>query len=334
MKALRVHSLGELPSVDEVDDPTAGPGQSTIRMVASALNPIDCAVAAGTFYAGHPPLPFVVGSEAVGVVESSAVWPTNSYVWAAGGGLGTQRDGTVAERVVIDDNQAEPIPSQLEPDLAAALGIAGLTGWLAVRYRARLRRDDRILILGATGTVGLVAIQAARLAGARVIAAVGRSAAGLDRARAFGATSWLALDDVGHQTNPQNLAACLQEITDGGPDVIIDALWGEVGQAALLAAAPEARMVQLGQSAGSTAEVASAQIRGKQLNVLGFSIFGTPAEIRGAEYAALTRAALLGDISVPRNVVSLSDSSLAWTAAAGAATTKTVICSGYQDPKR
>ncbi|MBA3332282.1 MAG: zinc-binding alcohol dehydrogenase family protein, partial [Actinobacteria bacterium] len=168
--------LGRPPQAGEASEPA----DASLEVLAAAVNPIDRAVAAGQFYGGHPPLPFVPGCECVGREAGGRV------VWTFGGGLGLARNGAMAERAEHGAVVAE-VPDGADPALAAALGIAGLAGWMPVAWRAPVREGDRVLVLGATGTAGQVALQAARLLGAEHIVAAGRDAESLERALELGA---------------------------------------------------------------------------------------------------------------------------------------------------
>ena len=222
-------------------------------MLAAPLNPLDRAVAAGQFYGGHPPLPYVPGCESSDARRAAAV------VWTFGGGLGLARNGGMAERAVPGAVLAE-LPERADPALAGALGIAGLAGWMPFAWRAPVREGDRVLVLGATGTVGQVAVQAARLLGAGHIVAAGRDPAGLERALELGADEAVGLDG-----------------DFGEPTYVFDPLCGEPLERAVAAAAPGARIVQLGQAAGPTATLPSAAIRGKQLELYGYTDFAVAA---------------------------------------------------------
>ena len=104
-------------------------------------------------------------------------------VYAFGDGLGIARDGALAERAVVAEERLIPIGDEVADDVVVAFGIAGIAGWLSVTSRGRVGPGDRVLVLGATGVVGLVAVQAARLAGAERVVAAGRRPERLARAR-------------------------------------------------------------------------------------------------------------------------------------------------------
>ena len=234
-----------------MDDPEG----ATIRVLAAPLNPIDLATSRGVLAAGHPELPYVPGCEAVGTTAEGRL------VWIFGGGLGTVRNGAMAERAAIGAAHAIEVPEGADPALAAALGIAGLAGWLPFAWRAPLRGGENVLVLGATGTVGIVAVQSAKLLGAARVIAAGRNPAGLERASSAGADATVRLDES------DDLAAAFREAFGGeGPSYVFDPLWGAPAAAAVQAAVPGATIVNLGQSAGATSELASAAVRFKSLN--------------------------------------------------------------------
>jgi NADPH2:quinone reductase len=278
LRAALISELGRLPEPAELPDPS---GDDVVEVAAAALNPIDVNVGAGRFYGGHPELPYVPGCECVGRVDGRLV-----YVF--GGGFGLTRNGGMAERAVAP---VEPIPvsEDADPALACALGIAGLAGWLPVAWRAPVREGDRVLVLGATGTAGTVAAQAARLLGASRVVAAGRNADALARVPA----------DERVQLDGDDLAERFKEACGGdGPTYVVDPLWGEPAAAAVQAAAPGARIVNLGQSAGPEATFTSAAVRGKHLEIYGHSNFAVPRDELAREYGRLVSRAVAGEIEL------------------------------------
>jgi NADPH2:quinone reductase len=279
VRAARLHELGGTPRVDEVDEPT---GEDVANVTVAALNPLDIAVGTGRFYGGSPDPPYVIGSEAIGVLDGRRVWFRGS--------------ATVAERAVVDRARAVEIPEGVDDAVAAACGIAGVTGWLAVSWRAPVREDDVVLVLGASGTVGATALQGAKLLGARrVVGAARRVDAVPDAADAV-------VDVTGE----------LPEAT-----LIVDALWGEPLERAVAAAARGARIVHLGQSAGPTATLPSAAVRGKVLDLLGHSLFATPQDVLARAYRELCEHARDGRVRFDLDRFDLDDVSEAWASQAG-----------------
>lgn len=310
MKAALIREVGGIPEVGE----TAEPSGETIEVLAAPINPIDLAVSRGILATGHPDLPYVPGCEAVGRTDDGRV------VWIFGGSLGRTSPGTIAERAQIGDAHAIDVPEGADPALAAALGIAGLAGWLPFAWRAPLTGGETVLVLGATGSVGLVAVQTAKLLGAGRVVAAGRSAAGLHRAVQHGADATLRLDE------PGDLVAVFKEAFGGdGPSYVFDPLWGEPAAAAIQAAAPRATIVNLGQSAGATSELASAAVRFKNLSILGHTNYLVPAPELAEHYRRLVQHAVAGDIRLEVEPVPLDSVADAWRRQAEGAGTKLVV---------
>ena len=262
MRAARLHEIGGTPRVDDIDEPREA---EILEVTASSLNPVDIAIGSGRFYGGTPDTPYVIGSEAVGrTADGRRLW---YYV-----------RGTMAERVGLSDlDKAVELPDGVEDTIAVACGIAGLTGWLAVAWRAPVTPADTVLVLGASGTLGSTAVQAAKVLGAARVIGAARRIEGVPDV----ADDAVRLD--GDYELPQ-------------ATVVVDALWGEPAERALAAAAQGVRYVQLGQSAGATATIPSASVRGKVANILGQSLFSTPADVLADGYRRLCEHARDGRI--------------------------------------
>jgi NADPH2:quinone reductase len=301
VRAAQIRELGMPPEPVEIE------GDGAIEILAVALNPLDLAVAAGRFYGGHPPLPYVPGCEAVGRHDGERL-----YLF--GEGRGTFDDGFLVERTDFPPELAAPVPDGLDDTAAAAVGVAGIAGWLPVSRRAPVREGDCVLVLGATGTVGSVAVQAARLLGAERVVAAGRDPARLERALELGADATVSLE--GEEDLPERLRqACGGE----GPTLVVDPLWGEAVRAAAQAAAPGARIVHVGQSAGPEATLASAVVRGKQLSILGHSNFALSPDERRQAYTEVAEHVAAGRITIDVEIFPLDDVAEAWAAQGGGA---------------
>jgi NADPH2:quinone reductase len=300
MRGARITELGAPPEIVEVED--GGP----VEVLAVALNPLDLAVGSGRFPRGHPPLPYVPGCEAVALVDG-----TRMYLF--GEGFGTARDGFLAERVDFPAALGIPVPDHLDDPAAVACGIAGVAGWMPVARRAPVQPGDRVLVLGATGTVGSVAVQAARALGAERIVAAGRNSDKLERLRELGADEVVLLEG-------DDLVERFREACGGdGPTLVVDPLWGEPVRAAVDAAAPRARVVQVGQSAGPEATLLSGSVRLKGLSILGHSNFVLPREELRAAYLDVAEHIAAGRIRIDVEVFALDEVAEAWAhQAAGA----------------
>jgi len=306
VRGAQVRELGQAPGPAEVE------GGGPLEVAAVALNPLDLAVGAGRFYGGHPPLPYVPGCEAVARRDGRRV-----YVF--GDGRGTVQDGFLVERTDHPEELESPVPDGVDDAIAAACGIAGLAGWIPVATRAPVRPDDRVLVLGATGTAGSIAVQGARLLGAERVVGAGRDRARLERARELGADAVVPLDG-------DHLAERLREACGGdGPTLVIDPLWGDLAAVATEAAAPNARLVHLGQSAGPEARLLSSLVRGKQLSILGHSNFALSAEARAEAYGELTSHVAAGRIRVDIETFPLEQVADAWAAQARGAKAVVVL---------
>lgn len=244
--------------MDEVGEPA---GETVADVTAAPLNPLDISIGTGRFYGGSPDPPYVIGSEAVGILDGRRIW-------FRGG-------ATVAQRAAVDPERAVDVPDGVDDAVAAACGIAGVTGWLAVSWRAPVRADDVVLVLGASGTVGATALQGAKLLGARRVVGAARRTDAVP-----GAAD--AVVDLGGE---------LPEAT-----LVVDTLWGEPLERALAAAARGARIVHIGQSAGPTATLPSAAVRGKIVEILGHSLFATPLDVIARGYRELCEHARDGRI--------------------------------------
>src|SRR6185437_1360459 len=139
-------------------------GANVVAVAAAALNPIDIAIGTGRFYGGSPEPPYVIGSEAVGTA------PDGRRVWFRGNGAG-------AEQAAASPDQTVEIPDGVDDASALACGIAGLTGWLAVSWRATVTAEDTVLVLGASGTLGSAALQGAKVLGAKRVVGAARNTA-------------------------------------------------------------------------------------------------------------------------------------------------------------
>jgi NADPH:quinone reductase len=292
-----------------------------LEVTAAPLNPVDIRVADGGFFMGYPPLPYVPGVEVVGRVLESEVLPAQTLVWSCLDGLGTARDGAIAEQTVVRDETLVPVREDVDPAVAAALGTAGVAAWFPLTRRAPVRDGETVIVLGATGTVGQIAIQTAKLLGAGLTVAVGRSEERLSQARMLGADATVRLQGVDRLVDDLRTAC--------GPDganLIFDLLWSDPLAAVLEVAAPRARIIHIGQSAGPRAALPSAPIRGKSLDVLGFTNFDVGLSAMRECYSELLDHAAAGRIRLDVERVSLENAAEAWDRQASGPGTKLVVC--------
>lgn len=278
MRGAQITALGSPPEIIELDDVEG------IRVEAVALNPLDITVGSGRFYGGHPPLPYVPGCEAVGRGEDGVL------VYLFGDGRGITKDGFLADRAEVPADVPLPLPDGTDPALGAAAGIAGIAAWVPVAWKANVGPGDRVLVLGATGAVGMIAIQAAELLGATMVVGASRS----------GGAGTVPLDQLQGVFGPEGFTVC------------IDPVWGEPLARALAHAARHARIVHLGQAAGAEAPLRSADVRGKELQILGHSNFALTVEERNRAYLEVLDHLSAGRIALPLERYPLDRAAEAW----------------------
>ena len=310
MRAAVISELGQPPELADRADPS---GEAIYQISAVALNPIDINVGAGRYFGGHPELPFIPGCEGVGRA------PDGTRVYLFSDGLGLSRDGLLAERAAAPADLGIPLPDTVSDEIAAACGIAGMAGWMPVAWRAPVREDDRVLVLGATGTVGLVAVQSAKLLGAKHVVAAGRNSERLERAAELGADATVNLDQ-------DDLITAFRDAAGGdGPTYIVDTLWGPPAVAGIQAAARGWRLVQIGQSAGAEASVPSAAIRGKMGELYGYTDFAVSREVYREHYLRLVGHAAASEITFDIDSYPLERVAEAWERQAAGAAAKIVV---------
>lgn len=285
-----------MPAPGEFEEPLAGEGQAVVEVLAAGVNPVDVAICAGRFYAGKPPLPSVAGREGVGVLDGRRVYfdaPVSPF-------------GSMAQRALIDPASTYELPEGIGDAQAVALGISGLAAWLPLTWRAELEQGEHVLVLAASGVLGQIAVQAAKLLGAGRVVAAARSQEGLERCLRLGADAIVRLD------GGADLAARLAEAAQGRIDVVLDPLFGEPLAAAIEAASFGARIVQIGAGAGAQATLSSAPIRGKLLVLMGHANFAAPPAVKEQAYASMARAVVAGQIEIAVHELPLEQVREAW----------------------
>jgi NADPH2:quinone reductase len=322
MRAAVIERFGASPQYGEFARPRPRPGQVLIRVEAAAINPVDIRMASGTFYGGAPKLPYVPGGEGAGTVVQDGRSLQGKRVRFE---VGRAESGGLAEWTAIDEAACSSIPDQLPSATAAGIGIAGVAAWISLVDKVRLRSGERVLILGATGTVGQLGVQIARLLGAGRVVAAGRDPAALARTLELGADAIVAI--AGQSV--QDLAAEFEAAAGGPLEVVLDPLWGLPVMAATAACGQSARIVHLGQSAGAEATFTSAIVRGRQLTILGHANPSTPLEKRTAAFRALAEHVAAGRIRIAIEELPLSAIASAWARQTTSPHVKLVLLPGH-----
>jgi len=269
VRAIRVRAHGgpEVLRIEEVPDPAAGPGEVVVALEAAGVNPVEAYLRAGTHYRAES-LPYTPGSDGAGVVESVGAGvegpSPGDRVYTSG-----SLSGTYAEKALCRADQVHPLPARCTFAQGAAVHVPYATAWRALHERARVRPGETVLVHGATGGVGIAAVQVARAAGLTVIG-TGGSARGREAALREGAHHVLDHGAPGYLGEAAR-------ITGGrGPDVILEMVADRNLAADLEAAAKRGRIVVVGCRGPATIEPRAAM--GKDLDVLGMSLFNAPRE--------------------------------------------------------
>jgi len=306
MNAAVLHTLGKPPRFEPFLDPVAGQGEVIVEVRAAALKPVDKQLAAGSHYASRRELPQVCGLDGVGLLEDGA------RVFFGGP---RPPFGAMAERTVVRRPQCFPVPDALDDVTAAAIPNPGVSAWLALQHRARLAAGETVLIAGATGVAGKLAVQIAKILGAGRVVAAGRNQKALSALGDLGADATIQLD----QPREVLIEAFRREAGDKGYGVIIDYLWGPPTEALLAAlaraefaiAGSETRLIEVGESAGPTVTLPAALLRSAAVTILGTA--GIPSwEALTDAFRQVTEHAARGRLRIDIERVPLSDVESAW----------------------
>ncbi|KAG8154349.1 quinone oxidoreductase family protein [Burkholderia catarinensis] len=300
MKAAVVKGAGERPVYTEFEPPHAMPGHRPIDVTASALSRLAQARAAGAHYSSGDGYPFVVGVDGVGRLDDGQ----RVYFFGAPAPY-----GTMAERTLAPDARCVPLPDALDDVTAAAIAIPGMSSWAALTERARFAAGETVLVNGATGTSGRLAVQIAKHLGAAKVIATGRNAVALEALLSAGADAVVSL-----QQDDAHLARAFEAHFRAGVDVVLDYVWGASAQALLSAAAkatPDGRrlrFVQIGSIGGADVLLPGAVLRATAIELMGsgigsVSVPGLLASVRGVFDAAGPARLTIATRAVPLSAV-------------------------------
>jgi len=307
VRAAVLRAPGAVPSWSDHPDPAGGPGRSLVRVTAAPVVPLDLLCASGTSYFGEPAVPYVPGVQGVGVVTDSGGPASGTRVWFATSAGMAPGDGSLAEQCAVADPDLVPVPDTVTDEVAASLGLSAVAAWMALTWRARLRPGERVVVLGAGGAVGQVAVGAARLLGAARVVAVCRAGRSVERARRAGADEVVELTDDVDALTGRLAGAC-----GGDADVVVDPVFGTAATAASRVLAPGGRLVNLGGASGDSAVFSSAVLRGRSADVLGYTNNALTPGQRAAALDAVLGHAAAGRLAVEHEVLPMAMVAEAW----------------------
>jgi NADPH:quinone reductase-like Zn-dependent oxidoreductase len=304
MRAAVVNALGELPKYQEFPDPKPEEGEALIQVRAAGLHPIVKALAAGSHYAAGGELPAIPGMDGVGVL------PDGRRVFFV---FVRKPWGTMAERAAAPLARCIPLPEGLGDVEAAAIANPGMSAWVSLQERAGLQAGETVLILGATGAAGHLAIQVARRLGAKRVIAVGRNVAALQGADVDAVVALGEGEDAVREAFTREAEA--------GIDVVIDYLWGRPTELLLESLAmgfkPTAthrtRLVEVGSMAGPTLTLPAATLRSIDLTICGSGFGAASLDQIFAAIPTLFLMAAEGSLTIEVETVPLEQVESAWS---------------------
>ncbi len=308
MKAAVLHHFGDVPRYEDFPDPTPGENETLVAVKAVPLENVDKFIAAGKHYAARqflPSLPAIVGFDGIGMREDGTL--------IGFGGIKPPY-GALAEKVAIQ--YAIPIPDGVDAVTAASIPSSALTALFALKWAAKMQAGETVLINGATGFAGKLAVQIARMLGAGRIVGSGRDTAALQAIRDLGADAVIDLK----QSDDQIRDAFKSAAGENGYQVILDFLWGHPTELLLKALVPDKlafargsiRLVQAGEMAGPNISLPADTLRTSGLRIMGGGDGLTPEAI-GEGSQQVWDWIKAGKLHAEVEAVPLKDIESAWT---------------------
>jgi len=275
MKAAIIAAPGTSPIFGEFREPTATPGAELITVSASALSQFSKSRSVGTHYSSEHAFPAVAGADGVGRAEDGRrvyfVLPEAPF-------------GALAEKCIVRAKQCVELPDNLDDATAAAIANPGMSAWAALVERAALQPGETVLVNGATGSAGRLAVQLAKYLGAGKVIATGRNEGELQELLSLGADAVIPFA-LGTQ-NPlgaKHYEQALQEVFSGGINVVVDYLWGESAKAVIVAIAKTVedatpvRFVHVGGASGEEEiSLPGAALRSSAIQLMGSGVKSVP----------------------------------------------------------
>jgi NADPH:quinone reductase-like Zn-dependent oxidoreductase len=310
MKAAVVLQAGKSPVFADFEAPIRQPGHELITVSAAALTHFTKSRASGTHYSAGGSFPAVAGSDGVGVTEEGRrvyfILPSAPF-------------GAMAEVTLVREGFCIPVPDDLDDVTAAALANPGMSAWAALVNRARIEQGDTVLINGATGIAGRLAVQLAKYLGAGKVIATARDATALASLKALGADVVLPFQlDGSDADGVARFQTSLEAQFKDGIDVVVDYLWGTSAQTIIVAIAKAVddarpvRFVQVGSSSGGDITLPGAALRSSAIMLMGSGIKSVPLPDLLAAVGHVFAAAAPANLQIATRAVPLSDVQRAW----------------------
>jgi NADPH:quinone reductase-like Zn-dependent oxidoreductase len=317
MKAAVVFEAGKAPVFADFERPVARAGEGLIAVKAAALTHFTKSRASGAHYSASGALPAIAGSDGVGVIQDGR------RVYFI---LPSAPSGAMAETACVRSGFCVPVPEDIDNVTAAALANPGMSAWAALVYRAKIEQGDTVLINGATGMAGRLAVQLAKHLGAAKVIATARDAVALESLKAIGADVVIPFQlDAPDGSGASRFAAALEEQCKEGVDVVVDYLWGKSAQTIIVTIARAVedarpvRFVQVGSSSGGEITLPSAALRSSAIVLMGSGIKSVPLPDLLAAVGHVYAAAGPANLQIATRALPLSDVQMAWNQDGGKA---------------
>jgi NADPH:quinone reductase-like Zn-dependent oxidoreductase len=321
MKAAIIRELGKAPVFADFNEPLAGDGEILIDVTAAPLSHVTRYRASGTHYSSAGSLPFVVGLDGVGRQQGQQSGKRVYFL------LPRAPFGSMAERTVVKASHVVPLPDDIDDATAAAIAIPAMSSWAALEERTKIAPGQVVLVNGATGISGRLAVQIAKHLGAGKVIATGRDAGMLKSLSALGADATISLlqDDAALDT-------AFQKHFGDGVDIVLDYLWGESAECLLAAAAKmnkdakPIRFIQIGSSGGANISLPATVIRSSGLELIGCGMGSIPFDRMLTTIAQVFQATVLHGLKIAPKILPLAKIEGNWAIATTA--TRTVFTTG------
>ncbi len=317
MQAAVAENFNQPPHYGEFAEPSAREGEVIVTVKAAALSQLVRLQASGKHYTSGTP-PFVPGVDGIGYLADGR----RVYFAFPRGPV-----GAMAQRVAVKSAYTAAVPDDLDDITAAAIANPGMSSWAALTGRAHLQRGETVLINGANGASGRLAIQIAKHLGVGRVVVTGRNPASAAELRALGADEFILL-----QQEPTALIDCFRAEIANGIDVVLDYLWGPSAVAFFTAASghgaghaePRIRFVNIGSLGGAETSITATALRGSGLELLGSGLGSLSNEALVQSIAGVLQAANSIGLKIETRAVPLTDVAGAWADTSSARTVFTI----------
>jgi NADPH:quinone reductase-like Zn-dependent oxidoreductase len=316
MKAAIIAAAGRTPVYGDFTEPVADAGEEVVSVSASALNMFSRSRSSGSHYSSDGLFPSVAGADGVGRTADGRrvyfVLPETPY-------------GALAEKSLVRSKRCVPIPDTLDDITAAAIANPGMSAWAGLVERAHLQPGETVLVNGATGTAGRLAVQLAKYLGAGKIIATGRNAEELEDVKALGADIMIPFTlGVLHPAGAKAYEKALVEHFADGIDVVIDYLWGESANTVIIAiakAVDDATPVRFVHVGGASREeniqLPGAALRSSAILLMGSGLKSVPMRTLLHSVESVFEAAAPAHLHIATMPVPLSEIEAYWESAPG-----------------